>query len=351
MSLTAAFRYRQGEFTLDAALDVPAGVTGLFGPSGCGKSTLLRCLAGLVRAQGQCAVNGETWQDDSRKLFLPPHRRAVGLVFQDARLFDHLNILGNLRFAARRAGTQAQLDEFIELFDLSPLLQRRGITLSGGERQRVALARALLTRPRLLLLDEPLAALDGARKAEILPYLDRLQSQLQIPVLYVTHSLDEVIRLADRIALMEAGRISAAGPVHELMARLDLPLAQRLDASVLLPAQVEAHQGEHHLTALRLGTRQVWAPLLEVPVGDCVELRVQARDVSLTLDPPSRTSILNVLPATVAEIAPHQPGQCIVRVSLDGLPLLAWIPERAARELELAPGAPVYAQIKSVSLA
>lgn len=351
MSLSAAFRYRQGQFELDVALDLPVGITGLFGPSGCGKSTLLRCLAGLVRAAGHCRVGGEPWQDDRSGLFLPPHRRAIGLVFQDARLFDHLDIAGNLRYAARRAGTQAQLEDIVALFDLSPLLHRRGITLSGGERQRVALARALLTQPRLLLLDEPLAALDQARKAEILPYLERLQSQPQIPVVYVTHSLDEVIRLTDRITLMNNGRITVTGPVHELLARLDLPLAQRTDASVVLEARVEEHRREHHLTILQVEAGRLWAPALDLPVGAPARLRIEARDVSLTLDRPSRTSILNILPATVSEISPHQPGQCMVRLALGDMPLLARLSERSVHELGLAPAMPVFAQIKSVTLA
>jgi len=351
MSLSAAFRYRQGQFELDAALDLPIGITGLFGPSGCGKSTLLRCLAGLARAAGHCTVSGESWQDDRSGLFLPPHRRAIGLVFQDARLFDHLDIAGNLRYAVRRSGTQAQLEDVIALLDLGPLLRRRGVTLSGGERQRVALARALLTQPRLLLLDEPLAALDQARKAEILPYLERLQSQLQIPVLYVTHSLDEVIRLADRIALMENGRIVVTGEVHELLARLGLPLAQRIDASVMLPAHIEEHQCEHHLTALRVGRQRLWTTALDLPTGAQIRLRVQARDVSLSLDRSSRTSILNILSATVVEIAAHEPGQCMVRLSLGELPLLARLSERSVHELGLVPDMPVFAQIKSVSVA
>ncbi|NLO81010.1 MAG: molybdenum ABC transporter ATP-binding protein [Xanthomonadaceae bacterium] len=351
MSLNAAFRYRQGQFTLDAALDLPAGVTALFGPSGCGKSTLLRCLAGLVRPRGHCRVNGETWQDDDRRLFLPTHRRAVGLVFQDARLFDHLDVFGNLRFAARRAKTLDRLDELIRLFDLAPLLHRRSATLSGGERQRVALARALLTRPKLLLLDEPLAALDARRKAEILPYLARLPEQQPIPILYVTHNLDEVLHLAQRIALMEGGQILAAGPLDALLTRLDLPLALRPDASVLLPVEVENHQPEHHLSALRLGRQRLWTTLLALPVGARTQLRVQARDVELSLDPPSRSAVLNVLPATVMAIAPHRPGQCIVRLAIEQQPLLAWVSERSRQALELEPGKQVYAQIRGLEVA
>jgi len=352
MSVQARLQLELGQFRLDVELDEPAGgISALFGPSGCGKTTLLRCLAGLTRAKGWCRVDGEAWQDDARGLFLPPHRRGIGLVFQDARLFPHLDVAGNLDYAARRAGRRAELAATAELLGLGGLLRRRPDSLSGGERQRVAIARALLSRPRLLLLDEPLSALDLARKDEILPYLERLQRELRIPALYVTHSLDEVIRLATRLVAMDAGRTVAAGPTAELLARLDLPLARRQDASAVLEGRVEAHEEAYALTMVRVGEQRWRLPRLDAAPGSAVRLRVQARDVSIALDPPGRTSILNILPARVDALGAAERGQRLVRLAVDGGTLLARLSEHSCVELGLAPGLAVHAQVKGVALA
>lgn len=237
--IEAALRLARRDFTLDVALSLPAsGITALFGPSGCGKTTVLRALAGLEHATGRVALHGEVWQDSAQGHFTATHRRPIGYVIQEAALFSHLSVQGNLDYGRRRsahassATSREALNQAIELLGIGPLMGRRPATLSGGERQRVAIARALATQPRLLLMDEPLAALDAQRKAEILPYLERLHRTLALPVVYVTHAMEEVVRLADQLVLMSAGRVLAAGPLAELLARTDLPLARRDDAGV-----------------------------------------------------------------------------------------------------------------------
>ncbi|MCO6439826.1 MAG: molybdenum ABC transporter ATP-binding protein [Nitrococcus mobilis] len=352
MSLEARFHHTQGGFVLDVQLHAPTrAVTVLFGHSGCGKSTLLHCLAGLERAAGQCRLNGTWWQHDGRKLFVPTHKRHLGLVFQDARLFEHLSVAANLRYAMRRSRAgAAEWSAVVELLGLGPLLGRAAPTLSGGERQRVAIARSLLTRPEVLLLDEPLASLDAASKAAILPYLERLTAELAMPMVYVTHSADELIRLGDQVILMEAGRTLAAGPVETLLSRLDLPLAHREDASAVIAAQVQGWDEALHLSILRLGTLQLRVPQLRPQAGQRVRLRVRARDVSLTLDPPGRTSILNVLPAQVLETVADSPGQHLVRLRVEDQILLSRISEFSQRHLCLQAGMAVFAQVKSVAL-
>ena len=352
MSLEARFHQTRGSFVLDAQLQAPArAVTVLFGRSGCGKSTLLQCLAGLERAAGRCRLNEVWWQYDERKLFVPTHKRPLGMVFQDARLFEHLSVAANLRYATRRSRVgAAEWNATVELLGLGPLLHRATPTLSGGERQRVAIARSLLARPEVLLLDEPLASLDATSKAAILPYLERLTAELAMPTVYVTHSTDELIRLGDRVILMEAGRTLEAGPLEVMLSRLDLPLAHREDASAVVAAEVLAWDEELHLSILRLGALQLRVPQIRSPVGQRVRLRVQARDVSLVLDPPGHTSILNVLPAQVLETTADSPGQHLVRLRVEDQVLLARISELSLRQLRLRVGTAVFAQVKSVAL-
>ncbi len=349
--LEAKLRLERESFVLDTDLQAPAGaVTVVFGPSGCGKTLLLHCLAGLIRGQGYCRLGESWWQDDGRQHFVPTHRRGVGIVFQDARLFDHLSVAANLRYAARRGGTPWPSPHEIEWLALEGLLSRRPITLSGGERQRVAIARTLLSRPRLLLLDEPLASLDAARKEDILPYLERLVTELAVPMIYVTHSLPELIRLGDRVVLMDNGHTLESGPVWEILTRLDLPLARREDASTLLEAVVLGHNERFHLTELGLGGIPLRVPQLSLPGGQRVRLRVQARDVSITLEAPQHTSILNVLPARVTEVVPDSEGQRLVRLTVGEQTVLARISALSQHHLRLEPGAAVYAQIKSMAL-
>ena len=352
MSLEARLHCVRGSFVLDARLEAPArSVTVLFGHSGCGKSTLLHCLAGLERATGHCRLNGTWWQHDERKLFVPTHKRPLGLIFQEARLFEHLSVAANLRYAARRSGIGAdEWNATVEMLGLGALLHRAAPTLSGGERQRVAIARSLLARPEVLLLDEPLASLDAPSKAAILPYLERLSGELAMPMVYVTHNADELIRLGDQVILMETGRTLEAGRLETMLSRLDLPLAHRDDASAVIAAHALGWDESAHLAILRLGALQLRVPQIRPRAGQRVRLRVQARDVSLTLDPPGRTSILNVLPAQVLETVPDTPGQRLVRLRVEDQVLLSRVSELSQHQLRLCAGMAVFAQVKSVAL-
>ena len=353
--IRARFRFDRGDFALDVDLALPGrGITALFGPSGCGKTTCLRLLAGLERAPGGFAAVGDAvWQDDARGIFLPTHRRPLGYVFQEASLFPHLSVQANMEFGLRRtAALERRFDSaaVAELLGIAPLLERRPDSLSGGERQRVAIARALLTAPRLLLMDEPLAALDLKRKQEILPYLERLHDELSIPLIYVSHAPDEVVRLADHLVLLDSGRVAASGPLGETLARVDLPAAFADDAGVVLDTRLAGHEADHLSRlefpggAIRVGQRP------EAP-GARLRCRIHARDVSLALDKPLASSITNILPATVTAIAPtERPGHVLVQLRVGDSPLLARITERSRRELAIAPGLALWAQIKAVAL-
>jgi len=351
--IRARFRLDRGSFALDVDLTLPGqGVTALFGHSGSGKTTCLRAMAGLERAPGgYLAVGGEVWQDDARGVFLPTHRRPLGYVFQEANLFAHLSVRANLAFGQKRSPGKARLDEIAGLLGIDGLLDRQPDSLSGGERQRVAIARALATSPRLLLMDEPLAALDTQRKAEVLPYLERLHSALDIPVVYVSHALDEVARLAEHMVLLEAGRVRASGPTAELIARLDLPLAQGDAAATVVTGTVIEHAPQDHITCVAFAGGQL---LLVSPqaraAGDTVKLRVQARDVSLALTPPQDSSILNIVPATVAEMREDSPGQWMVALQAGPTRLLSRVTQRSVHTLQLRPGLHVFAQIKDIAI-
>ncbi|WP_434775774.1 molybdenum ABC transporter ATP-binding protein [Pseudomonas oryzihabitans] len=356
MSLTARFELSHPGFALDVDLVLPgSGVTALFGPSGSGKTSCLRCVAGLERgARGRLVVAGETWQDSERGLFLPPYRRALGYVFQDANLFEHLDVRRNLLFGWQRVAPgerRLALEQVVELLGIAGLLTRMPARLSGGERQRVGIARALLSSPRLLLMDEPLAALDAERKAEILPYLERLTRELALPILYVSHAPDEVARLADHLVLLEQGRVLASGPTSAVLARLDLPIALAEDAGVVLEGRVLGHDPDYGLLSLGLpGEQRVLLAHAPLPPGQALRIKVLARDVSLSLER-QHSSILNVLPATVAEIAPtRSPAQVLLRLDLGGTALLARITRYSLERLSLQPGSQVWAQLKSVAV-
>jgi molybdate transport system ATP-binding protein len=352
--IRARLRHAWPGFSLDVDLDLPArGVTALFGASGSGKTTLLRCIAGLERAPGGfLAVDGEVWQDGP--VFLPTHRRPLGYVFQEASLFPHLSAHANIEYGMRRAGSaldRAALDHVVALFGIGHLLERRPHQLSGGERQRIGIVRALATRPRLLLMDEPLAALDLARKEEILPYLEKLHGELDIPVLYVSHAPDEVARLADHIVVMEGGRAVAAGPLTETLARLDVPIRLGEDAGVVLDAVVAARDAEWQLAQMEFPGGRVWVRDHGLAVGAPARVRILARDVSLALAPSTGTSILNTLPAVVVDRADDaHPALTLVKLQVGASPLLARLTRRSAHALDLAPGQQVYAQIKAVAL-
>lgn len=343
-------------FRLDVDLELPGrGVTALFGHSGSGKTTLLRCVAGLeAGARGRLVVNGECWQDDARRIQVPTHRRALGYVFQEASLFPHLSVRRNLEFGLRRiaaAARRVQLEQAVALLGIEALLERMPERLSGGERQRVGMARALLTSPRILLMDEPLAALDHKRKQEILPYLERLHDELDIPVLYVSHSPDEVVRLADHVVMLGEGKAMAAGELHATMARLDLPTAFTEDAGVVVDGTVAAHDDHDHLTRLDFPGGAVWVQRQPVVLGRRLRFRIHARDVSLADHRVEGTSIVNLIEVTVKEVVgADSPAHVLVGLDAGGSALIARITRRSSAQLALRPGRRMWAQIKSVAL-
>ena len=354
--IQARLRLRRADFVLDVDLRLPGrGVSALFGPSGCGKTSVLRAIAGLERAAGRVQVDGALWQDDATRQWLPTHRRRLGYVFQEASLFAHLDVRRNIEYGRRRlpAGQRRlALEQAVELLALAPLLARAPHTLSGGERQRVAIARALAASPQLLLMDEPLAALDGARKAEVLPYLERLQRTLDIPVLYVSHSPEEVARLATHLVLLQDGRVIGQGAPAELMSRHDLPLAHGDAAAALVHGQVLAWDERDHLLSVAFsGGALHLAAARPRPPGQALRLRVLARDVSLARTRPQGSTILNAVPARIEHIAAEAPGQALVTLDAGGTRLLARITQRSCRELGLASGDEVFAQVKSIALA
>ena len=353
MTIEARFRVDRGDFSLDVDLNIPsAGVTSVLGPSGCGKTTLLRAIAGLeYHGGGFLKVGDHTWQDAGQ--FVPPHKRSLGYVFQEASLFAHLNVRGNLEYGVKRvpeSERRVSVEQAIELLGISKLLDRQTDTLSGGERQRVAIARAMAVSPRLLLMDEPLANLDRARKQEVLPYIESLHAELKIPVVYVSHSQDEVARIADELVLLDAGRVTATGAIDEMFTRLDLPLAHDDDAAAIIEAAVAGHDEKYDLTHLDFAGGRITVSRAAMQVGDRARLRLAARDVSLTLERQSSTSILNIFSATVDEITEKGQAQVTVRLLVGGVPLLARITRKSAVELDLQSGKPVYAQVKSVAL-
>ncbi len=352
-SIEARFKLDWPGFTLDVDLALPGrGVTALFGHSGSGKTTLLRCLAGLERAShGRLEFKGKIWQDE--KTWLPTHQRPIGYVFQEASLFAHLNVLGNLNFGLKRSTTAQRvgLEQAIELLGIGHLLARKPDTLSGGERQRVGIARALAVGPEILLMDEPLAALDLKRKQEILPYLERLHDELAIPVIYVSHSPDEVARLADHLVVMDDGRVVADGSLVATLARLDLPIRLGEDVGVVLDATVGELEKEWHLARVDFAGGSLWTRDRGVPTGRRVRVRVLARDVSLAVLDPVPSSIQNVLNGTVEAIGDDDhPGLLLVRVQVGATLLVARLTRRSAAQLGIAPGLPVSVQIKSVAL-
>lgn len=354
MTIEARFHIDWGNFSLDVALNLPVhGVTGIFGPSGCGKTTLLRLMAGLeYDPNGYLAISGKIWQKGAS--CIPTHQRAIGYVFQEASLFSHLTVQGNLKYGFNRiepSERQITFIEAVELLGLQDFLDRRPGDLSGGERQRVAIARTLLTSPRLLLMDEPLAALDADSKNEIMPFLERLHKNLKIPILYVSHSFDEVARLADHLVLIEAGRVRASGPIAEMINRLDLPLAHAPNAESIVETTIACHDETYGLTHLQFPSGHFTVPHVQLPLGHTVRVRVQAHNVSLTLEHQSGTSILNIFPATILAVTNDHAAQTTVVLDLgEGISILSRITRKSAVTLGLGPGKSVFAQVKSVAL-
>jgi len=349
----ARFQTRLSDFSLDVDVTLPGqGITALFGHSGSGKTTLLRCIAGLHHAKGELRVNGDAWQYDGR--YLPVHRRPLAYVFQEASLFSHLSVRRNLEYGFKRvpeSERKVAIDEAVNWLGLASLLARQPDKLSGGERQRVAIARALLTSPKLLLMDEPLSALDHHSRGEIMPYLEQLHDTLSIPMIYVTHSPDEVARLADHLVIMENGRALANGPLTETLARLDLPIRQDEDASVVLKSTIAEIDRNWHLARAEFPGGSLWARDPGRQIGQKLRVRILARDVSLALEHHPDSSILNALPAVVTELADgNHPAVQLVRVEVGETPLLARLTARSVAGLGLRPGKRVWAQIKSVAV-
>ncbi|QTN29871.1 molybdenum ABC transporter ATP-binding protein [Rhodoferax sp. AJA081-3] len=343
-------------FALDVELDLPGdGITVLFGTSGSGKTSLLRCVAGLEHTPGaRVNIAGEIWQDDEAGIYLSTWQRPLGYVFQEASLFAHLNVRKNLQFGLKRshAPTNATaLDAAINLLGISGLLDRATGQLSGGERQRVAIARALATQPRMLLLDEPLASLDQARRQDILPWLERLRDELKIPMLYVTHSSDEVARLADTLVVLDAGKAKACGPVAEVLAATDATSVLGDDTGALLDATVAERDAQWHMARLAFTGGSLWLRDSGLALGRKVRVRVLARDVSIATQEPQLTSIQNLLPCVVQSIvADTHPSQALVRMACGDSVVLARIAARAVDALQLKTGMAVWAQVKSAAL-
>jgi molybdate transport system ATP-binding protein len=350
----ARFQTQLGAFRLNVDLALPgSGVTAIFGHSGCGKTTLLRCMAGLLESQGQMRVNGSLWQDNTRNL--PTHKRPLGYVFQETGLLPHLSVESNLLFGYRRVPkTMRRIapDQVVAWLGLSPLMKRRPGGLSGGERQRVAIARALLTSPRLLLLDEPVSALDEPGKRDVLGYLERLRAHLDIPMVYVSHSVSEVARLADHLVIMREGKVAAEGDLQTVLSRPDQPLALEDDASVIVPATIVKQDTQWHLCLAEFNGGQFWLrDDRQLKPGTPVRLQVMARDVSIALSARHDQSIQNVVAATVTDIAPEQtPGVTTLRLMAGNTPFLARLTSRSVQHLELQEGASVWLQVKSVAI-
>ncbi len=353
--LEVDIEHRLGEFALDIHFHSGRGLTALFGRSGAGKTSVVNAIAGLIRPQhGHIAVDGTVLLDTERGIAIPSHRRRIGYVFQEGRLFPHLTVRQNLLFGhwfARRGETALRLDDVVDLLGIGRLLARRPGRLSGGEKQRVAIGRALLAGPRLLLMDEPLASLDAARKDEILPYLERLRDEATVPIVYVSHAAAEIARLATTIVLIAEGKVRAVGPAAEVMGRAGLsPLAGGFEAGAILAVTVASHDARWGLSELAGSFGRLTVPRLELPIGTALRVRIRARDVILALARPAGISALNVLAGEVEALAPVEEGALEVQLRLGTERLLARVTRRSGDALGLAPGRQVFALIKTVAI-
>ncbi len=348
------YRVEHSGFTLDASLELPLqGITGIFGASGAGKTTLLRCVAGLEQASvGRLLVAGDTWEDTANGISLPVQQRNIGYVFQEARLFEHLSVRANIEYGRkRRAGaSDADFGHVVDLLGLGALLDRRPEALSGGEAQRVAIARALLCAPQLVLMDEPLASLDSARRNDILPFLDRLHAEAQIPIIYVSHNIDEVCRLCDHLVALDAGRVAASGPLQDVLVKLDVPVLGGSNAGSVIEGTVTSYDSDDDLARLEFSGGGLWVPGNVGSAGTNLRLRVQASDVSLCRSRPEQSTILNILPAEVEAIQSGDGGSMLVRLLIGSERVVARVTRRSIRELGLREGESVFAQIKSVAV-
>ncbi|HTO33756.1 MAG TPA: molybdenum ABC transporter ATP-binding protein [Pararhizobium sp.] len=353
MSLVLDVRHKLGSFSVEAAFSCDRGVTALFGSSGSGKTSLVNIIAGLLKADaGRIQFNGDRLVDTASRVFIPPHKRRFGYVFQEARLFPHMSVRRNLTYGRRFSPARddgADFDRIVDLLGVAPLLGRSPSNLSGGEKQRIAIGRALLSNPRLLLMDEPLAALDGDRKAEILPYLERIRDETEIPIVYVSHSVSEVARLANKVIILENGRVLASGDAATILSQPS-PAVSRREAGAVIDGVVETTDGDHRITAIRAGAARIVVPYLEAPPGKAVRLQIAARDVMLATSKPEGLSALNILPAVISEIGEAAHGMVDVRLDCGGVTIVSRITVVSRDALALQAGKPVHAIIKGVAL-
>jgi molybdate transport system ATP-binding protein len=357
--LSVRIKHRLGDFALDTAFDSAGGLTALFGRSGAGKTSVVNAIAGLLRPEhGRIAIDEAVLADTGAGVFIPARRRRIGYVFQEGRLFPHLTVRQNLLYGrwfapptgARPGNVNRDFDQVVDMLGIGGLLGRRPANLSGGEKQRVAIGRALLARPRLLVMDEPLASLDEPRKAEILPYIERLRDAAGVPIVYVSHQIAEVTRLATTMVVMSEGRVAATGPPAAIMGRIDLfPLTGRAEAGAIVQTRIAAHDAAFGLTTLASAAGELRVPRLDLPIGTLFRVRIRARDVMIALALPERLSALNVLPGIVAEVGAADGPIVEIRLDCAGEALVARLTRRSVETLDLAPGTAVYAVIKSIA--
>lgn len=361
--IRASFRVTHGAFTLDAEFAAPArGIIGLFGPSGAGKTALLRCIAGLSRSDGVLTVGDGVWQDSAKRIFVPIHKRGIGYVFQEPSLFPHLNVRKNILYGFRRItgrNPSIQFRDAVEWTGIPALLARMPANLSGGERQRVAIARAVLSNPRLLLMDEPLASLDEASRMEILPCLDRLHKELSIPMILVSHSLRELARVADTLVLVDKGRVTRCGPLHEVLSTMGMGASASVDAEpfAVIDAPILAHDEAYHLSRLHTPFGPIWSSKIAADPGELVRIQIAARDVSIGMSLETQSSIVNQFPARIIAITEQSAGHVMLQLAPEesgagraSATILSMITHHSADRLCLVIGQTVYARVKGVSV-
>ena len=354
MTLSVDIRHRLGAFELDAAFESSGRLTALFGPSGSGKTSLINLIGGLIRPdKGRIAADGRVLVDTGTGTFLPKHKRRIGYVFQDARLFPHMTVSQNLRygrFFSPKSERYADMGAVVELLGIGGLLDRRPNLLSGGEKQRVAIGRALIASPQLILMDEPLASLDEARKAEIMPYIERLRDETKIPIVYVSHSISEVARLASDVVVLAAGKVTASGSTREIMQRLDLlPEEERAEGGAVLDLEIKAHDDTFGLSILSSGESEWRLPRIDAATGSSVRVRVRARDVMIATEQPRGLSAMNILPGKISEIATGDGTEARVKIDCGGDILVSRITRHSVQALGLKTGKNVFAVVKAVT--